>query len=224
MRLLIVEDDKELSEALATGLRDEGFAVDTEADGEAGLYTAASGEYDAVVLDLMLPGMDGFHVLDALRQEGNRVPVLLLTARREVEDRVQGLRLGADDYLPKPFSFDELLARLRALIRRSSGALNNLLRWGELVLDADARRVSWQQDPIGLTPTELALLEALLLHKGTTLSRTRLIRHAYDWTFDCDSNVIDAHMANLRRKLKSATGCPVIQTVRGIGFLIPEAP
>jgi DNA-binding response OmpR family regulator len=223
MRLLIVEDDRELAAALTQGFRDEGFAVDAAADGRDGLHGAESGEYDAIVLDILLPSMDGFQVVEALRQEGNQVPVLFLTARGEVSDRVKGLRLGGDDYLPKPFSFEELLARVRALIRRSSGASQNHLTWRDLRLDVDARQATWKGDPVALTPRELSLLEALLLNKGKTLSRTRLIRHVYDWSYDCDSNVIDAHVANLRRKLKRATGCQVVETVRGIGFLVSEA-
>ncbi|GAB4277006.1 MAG: response regulator transcription factor [Deferrisomatales bacterium] len=222
MRLLIVEDDRELVAALARGFRQEGFAVDVALDGRRGLRAAESGAYDAVVLDLMLPEIDGFWVIEALRQRGHRVPVLFLTARGEVENRVRGLRLGGDDYLPKPFAFDELVARVRALIRRSAGATRNRLAWRELVLDADARQVTWKGAPIALTPRELALLEALLLHRGKAVSRARLIRHVYEGAFTCDSNVLDVHVANLRRKLRRATGSPVVRTVRGAGFLVPE--
>jgi DNA-binding response OmpR family regulator len=222
LRLLIVEDDRTLTQALAAGFRDEGFAVDVAYDGREGLRAADSGEHDAIVLDVMLPELDGFLVVESLRQRGRQVPVIFLTARGEVENRVRGLRLGGDDYLCKPFSFEELLARVRALLRRGATLRQNCLRWGDLLLDVDARQVTCRGTPVPLTPRELSLLEALLLHTGKTLSRSRLIRHVYDRSFQCDSNVIDAHIANLRRKLRHATGSPVVVTVRGVGFLVPE--
>jgi len=224
MRLLLVEDDRELSATLLRGFRDEGFAVDQAFDGPEGLHLALGGEYDLMILDLMLPGCDGFQVLRDLRARGNRLPVLFLTARGSVEDRIQGLQLGGDDYLPKPFSFDELLARARAVLRRSAGLAQNELRWEELVMDVGAHRVSWEGTELDLTPKEFQILEAMLLHQGKTLSRTRLVMHVYDDAFDSDSNVVDAHMANLRRKLRAATGRRVIQTVRGVGFRIQETP
>lgn len=224
MRLLIVEDDRELSAALLRGFREEGFAVDQAFDGPEGLHLALGEEYDLMILDLMLPGCDGFEVLRELRQRGIRLPVLFLTARGSVEDRIQGLRLGGDDYLPKPFSFEELLARSRAVLRRCAGLAQDELHWDDLVVDVGAHRVSWGLAEVDLTPKEFQILEALLLHKGKTLSRTRLIMHVYDDAFDSDSNVVDAHIANLRRKLRAATGCNVIETVRGVGFRIREAP
>jgi len=224
VRLLIVEDDRDLSAVLQRGFRDEGFAVDQAFDGPEGLHLAFGGEYDLMILDLMLPGCDGFQVLRDLRARGSRLPVLFLTARGSVEDRIRGLQLGGDDYLPKPFSFEELLARARAVLRRSAGLAQNELRWEELAMDAGAHRVSWAGSELDLTPKEFQILEALLLHKGKTLSRTRLVMHVYDDAFDSDSNVVDAHVANLRRKLRAATGCSVIETVRGVGFRIREAP
>ena len=221
MRLLIVEDDTELSSALVRGFEDEGFAVDRAPDGPEGLHQALSGEHDLVILDLMLPGIDGFRVLRELREEGNRVPVLFLTARGSVEDRIRGLQLGGDDYLPKPFSFEELLARVRALLRRANGVAESALRWGELVVDAAAHTATWKGAPIPLTPKEFGLLEALLLQQGKVLNRSRLGLHVYDWSNDLDSNVLDVHLANLRRKLREATGSPVVETVRGVGFRIP---
>jgi len=222
MRLLIVEDDKPLATALAQGFREEGFAVDLALDGAEGLELARTAEHDAVVLDLMLPRLDGFEVLRSLRSEGNVVPVLFLTARDAVEDRVKGLKLGGDDYVTKPFSFDELLARVRSVLRRASGAAGDLLEWGDLVLDVAARTALWKGEEIDLTPKELSLLEALLFRKGKAVSRTRLIQHAYDFDHERDSNVIDAHVANLRRKLSQSTGSPIVETVRGMGFRIPK--
>jgi len=224
VRLLIVEDDVDLSNALTRGFREEGFAVDQAFDGEDGLCLARMGEHDLVVLDLMLPGMDGFRVLEILRREGNRIPVVFLTARGEVEDRIRGLRLGGDDYLPKPFRFEELLARVRAVLRRSHGAAQDVLRWGDLRLDVEAHRAFWGEEELALTPKEFQILEALLLHKGKALSRVRLSLQVYDHAFDAESNVIDAHVANLRRKLRTVGGQRVIETVRGVGFRIPETP
>ncbi|GAB4249656.1 response regulator transcription factor [Deferrisoma sp.] len=224
MRLLIVEDDVDLSNALTRGFREEGFAVDQAFDGEDGLCLARMGEHDLVVLDLMLPGMDGFRVLETLRGEGNRVPVVFLTARGDVEDRIRGLRLGGDDYLPKPFRFEELLARVRAVLRRTHGVEQDVLTWGRLRLDMEAHRAFWAERELSLTPKEFQILQALLLQKGKTLSRTRLSLQVYDHAFDAESNVLDAHVANLRRKLKAAGGERVIETVRGVGFRIPETP
>lgn len=225
MRLLIVEDDNDLSSALARGFREEGFAVDVAENGEDGLHLARSGDYDIVLLDLMLPGMNGFRVLETLRGEDQQVPVIFLTARGEVEDRVRGLRLGGDDYLVKPFSFDELLARIRSVMRRASGRSQNYLEWGGLRMEQDAHRVTWKGVILlEVTPTEYKILEALMLNQGAVLSRTRLSTHVYDNSFECDSNVIDAHVANLRKKLFQMTGERIIETVRGVGFQIPDRP
>lgn len=224
MRILIVEDDLELSGALARGFRDEGFSVDQAFTGPDGLHAALGAAHDLVVLDLMLPGLDGFRVLEALRDRGCRVPVVFLTARSGVEDRIRGLRLGGDDYLTKPFRFEELLARVRAVLRRASGIAQNRLQWGDLRLDLDAHRALWGDCETPLTPKEFQLLEALLLQRGKALSRTRLTLHLYDEAFDSDSNVIDAHMANLRRKLRAVSGTNVVETVRGVGFRVPEHP
>ncbi len=221
MRMLIVEDDGDLADALARGFREEGFAVDRAADGHEGLHAARSGEHDVVVLDLMLPGLDGFRVLETLRGEDNRVPVVFLTARGDVADRIRGLKLGGDDYLPKPFSFDELLARVRAVLRRSRGVAQDVLQRGPLRMEVEAHRLWWREEELHLTPREFQILEALLLARGKVLSRTRLILSVYDDAFDSDSNVIDAHIANLRRKLRRVAGEPVIETVRGVGFRIP---
>ncbi|MDF1551544.1 MAG: response regulator transcription factor [Deferrisomatales bacterium] len=224
MRLLLVEDDTDLSNTLARGFREEGFSVDQAFDGPEGLHVALGGEYDLVILDLMLPGFDGFRLLRDLRGRGHRVPVLFLTASADVEDRIRGLQLGGDDYLAKPFSFEELLARIRAVLRRAAGVAQNHLTWDGLRVEVDAHRVFWQDAEIPLTPKEFHILEALLLQQGKVLSRTRLVMHVYDEAFDSDSNVIDAHVANLRRKLRDASGSAVVETVRGVGFRIPEPP
>jgi DNA-binding response OmpR family regulator len=218
--MLLVEDDADLADALARGFREEGFAVDRAGDGPDGLHAARSGEHDLVVLDLMLPGFDGFRVLETLRAEGNRVPVVFLTARGDVADRIRGLQLGGDDYLAKPFSFDELLARVRAVLRRSRGGGQDVLTWGPLRVEVEVHRVWWAKEELSLTPREFQILEALLLAKGKVLSRTRLILSVYDDAFDSDSNVIDAHMANLRRKFRRVGGDDLIETVRGVGFRI----
>ncbi len=222
LRLLVVEDDVDLAAALARGFREEGFAVDRAFDGLEGLHAARSAEHDVVVLDLMLPRFDGFRVLETLRSEGNRVPVVFLTARGDVSDRIRGLQLGGDDYLPKPFSFDELLARVRAVLRRSRGVAQDVLVRGPLRMEVEAHRVWWGDVEVGLTPREFQVLETLLLAKGKVLSRTRLILSVYDDAFDSDSNVIDAHVANLRRKLRRVSGETIVETVRGVGFRIPE--
>lgn len=224
MRLLVVEDDIDLASVLVQGLREEEFAVDLACDGIDGLHRARSGEYDLVILDLMLPEMDGTEVLNHLRQEGNRVPVIVLTARGEVAERVLGLRTGADDYMAKPFSFDELLARIRAVLRRFHGHCGNDLSWGKLRMDLDGHRVFWVREEISLSPREFQILEALLLQQDKVLSRTHLIEHAYDDSFDCDSNVIDSHIAKLRRKLVQVAGVPIVETIRRVGYRVPCPP
>jgi DNA-binding response OmpR family regulator len=222
MRLLIVEDDQHLASVLGQGFREEGFAVDLAFDGESGLELAGTGEHDIIILDLMLPLRGGFEVLRELRREGGTVPVIFLSARGSVEDRVKGLKLGGDDYMVKPFSFDELLARVRAILRRATGAAENRLGWGDLVLDLTARRALWKGAEIPLTLKEFSILEALLYQKGKVVPRTRLLQHTYELGFDRDSNVLDVHVGNLRRKLNQATGSPVVETVRGVGYRIPE--
>lgn len=220
MRLLIVEDDRELSSALAKGLREEGYAVDQAFDGEDGLFEAGSGEHDLVILDVMLPRLDGYRILEELRKEKRGVPVIFLTARGETEDRVRGLRLGGDDYIVKPFDFEELLARIRSVLRRAAGSPENSFSCGSLVLDVGRRLVSWEGREIHTTPREFAILEALLMAGENVLSRSDIVRHTYDDSFDFDSNLVDVHIGNLRRKLKAATGLPFIETVRGVGFRI----
>jgi two-component system OmpR family response regulator len=215
MRLLVVEDEPDLLASLAKALREEGYAVDTAADGEDGLYKAQSLDYDAVVLDVMLPRLDGWQLLDRLR-ESKKTPVLMLTARDAPPDRVRGLDGGADDYVVKPFDLDELLARLRALIRRAAGQTRNLVEIGDVVVATDARRVTRAGRPIGLTPREYALVEFLALHRGRVVSRTELYEHLFDEDEDTLSNLLDVHVSNVRKKL----GAGLITTHRGHGYSI----
>ncbi len=226
MRLLLVEDARPLARTIAAGLSEEGFSVDVSHDGEEGLHLASELPFAAVILDRMLPGLDGLTVLSRLRAAGVRTPVLLLTALGEVGDRVDGLDAGADDYLVKPFAFPELLARVRALVRRGAGQARNLLEVGALRLDLSARQAAVAGSPLDLSATEFALLELLALERGRTFSRTQILGRLYQEERDPDSNVVDVFVARLRRKLESA-GAPagLILTVRGAGYRLapPEA-
>ena len=217
MRLLLIEDEGALAQVLRQALEEEGFRVDLAADGEEGLFRAGEVDYDAILLDLMLPGLDGFEVLSRLREPGRRpVPVLVLTARDGVPDRVRGLNLGADDYLVKPFDLEEMLARVRALIRRSADRPSPRLRVGDVTIDTVARTVHRGGASIDLTAKEYALLEYLALHAGEVVTRTRIYEHIYGEEEDTFSNVVDVYVGNLRRKL----GPDVIETRRGHGYLI----
>lgn len=216
MRILIIEDDPVLQRSLAATLREEGYAVDTASDGEDGLYKARETAYDAILLDVMLPRMDGWEVLTRLRPDFC-TPVLMLTARDTVPDRVKGLDSGADDYLTKPFDIDELLARLRALIRRAAGQPNSILEIGPLAVDTAAREVSVSGNAIVLTAREYALLEFLALHRGEVVTRSTLYEHLFDEEDSTLSNLLDVHVSNLRKKL----GHDVISTRRGHGYCIP---
>ena len=215
MRILIVEDEPDLLRGLAQVLREEGYAVDVAEDGEAGLYKAKNTAYDAIVLDVMLPVVDGFTVLEKLR-ETKATPVLMLTARAESVDRVRGLDSGADDYLAKPFDLDELLARLRALIRRALGHSTSSMSIGDVTIDFAARRVSRAGAEIDVTAREYALLEYLAQHRGRVVSRTQLYEHLFDECDDTLSNLLDVHVSNLRKKL----GHEFITTRRGHGYCI----
>ncbi len=215
MRILLIEDEADLLSGLARALREEGYAVDTAADGEEGLYKAQSAEYDAVVLDVMLPRMDGWEVLRSLRQS-RKTPVLMLTARDAARDRVRGLDTGADDYLVKPFDLGELFARLRALIRRSAGQTRNVIEIGGVVVDTAARSVFVSGIFVALTAREYVLLEFLALHRGETVTRSTLYEHLFDEDDDSLSNLLDVHVSNLRKKL----GHELIATRRGHGYCI----
>jgi two-component system OmpR family response regulator len=215
MRLLVVEDEPDLLNIVAKALREEGYAVDTASDGEEGLYKAQEWNYDAVVLDLMLPKMHGFDVVRALRTK-KKTPVLMLTARGRVNDKVQGLDAGADDYLAKPFDLNELFARLRALIRRSSGEASNVIALREVSIDVAARVVKREGVAIELTAREYALVEHLALNRGKLVTRTQLYDHLFDENDASMSNLLDVHVSNIRKKL----GHEFILTRRGHGYCI----
>lgn len=215
MRILIVEDEPDLQRALAMALRDEGYAVDLADNGADGLFNAESVDYDAIILDVMLPKLDGWEVLKRLRQ-ARKTPVLMLTARDTSQDRVRGLDTGADDYLVKPFDLPELMARLRALIRRASGQTTTQIQCGDVVLDTAARTVTESGKPVELTAREYALLEYLMMHKGEVVTRTALYEHLFDEDDSTLSNLLDVHVSNLRKKL----GHDFITTRRGHGYCI----
>jgi DNA-binding response OmpR family regulator len=216
MRVLLVEDDRLLGEGVRTGLGQAGFAVAWAKDGEEANLALGTERFDAVVLDLGLPGPDGLTVLRRLRARGSRVPVLILTALDSVEDRVAGLDAGADDYLPKPFALAELQARLRALVRRSSGSAQPVLRHGRVALDPASRTVTLDGRPVELSARELATLHELLLNAGRVLSRAQLEEKLYGWGEEIESNAVEVYVHHLRRKLYP----DLIQTVRGVGYLV----
>ncbi|MCX7766346.1 MAG: response regulator [Candidatus Sumerlaeia bacterium] len=220
MRILIIEDYKPLQKALTQGLKESGFAVDATGDGEEGLWYAESNDYDVIILDLMLPGKDGWQILRALRQQGKEVPVLILTARSDVEERVKGLDLGADDYLVKPFAFEELLARVRALLRRAYQRKNPLIRIADLSIDTARKEVRRGSKLIELTPREYALLEYLAFRQGEVVTRTEIWEHVYDFHSEATSNVVDVYIGYLRRKIDKDFHPPVIHTRRGIGYYL----
>ena len=216
--MLVVEDDRRMAGLLRRGLEEGGYAVDLAADGPEGLWYATENQYDAIVLDVMLPGFDGFELCRRLRDAGNWIPVLMLTARGEVRDRAKGLDAGADDYLTKPFSFIELTARLRALSRRGRAERPAILEVGDLRLDPASRRVSRGEVELELSPKEFALLELLLAHPGEVLTRTRIIESVWDFAYDGTSNVVDQYVGYLRRKIDQPFGRADIETVRGVGY------
>jgi two-component system, OmpR family, copper resistance phosphate regulon response regulator CusR len=220
MRILVVEDDRKVAGFIEQGLHEEGYAVDLARNGDEGTMLAHVNEYDVVLLDVGLPKKNGFQVAAELRSEGRNTPILMLTSRDGVEDVVRGLNAGADDYLAKPFPFDELLARIRALIRRGGAERLDMLRYDVVVLDR-LRHVATANDrPLDLTPKEFQLLEYFLLHAEEVVRRTTLLEKVWDMQFDPESNVIDVHIKNLRRKLADATGEPLLANIRGVGFTL----
>lgn len=226
MRLLVIEDSRRLRQSLEEGLRRSGYAVDTAADGQQGYELARAGSYDVVVLDLMLPGMAGLEILRKLRQQRNGVHVLILTARDAIENRVEGLRMGADDYLIKPFAFDELVARIQTLVRRKHELKNPLVVVGPLEINTAARTASRNGAPLDLTAREFALLEYLSLRKGHIVSRTEIEEHIYDGRVEPASNVVDSAVCVLRRKIDDPTqGAKdsLIQTKRNLGYMLDGA-
>jgi two-component system OmpR family response regulator len=224
MRVLVVEDQPKMARLLKRGLRDDGFVVDVAATGEDALWMAASTEFDAVVLDVMLPGIDGFEACRRLRADGVWAPVLILTARDSIEDRVAGLDGGADDYLAKPFSFAELSARLRALVRRGAVERPTVLRVGDLELDPAAQRVTREGEPIALSAKEFSLLETFMRRPGTVLTRLQLLEHAWDYEYENRSNVVDVYVRYLREKIDRPFGRDSIETIRGTGYRFREGP
>jgi two-component system, OmpR family, response regulator len=219
MRVLVVEDEPNLQRQLKTALEGAGYAVDTASDGEDGHYLGTTENYDAVVLDLGLPELDGLTVLDRWRRDGKAMPVLVLTARDSWSDKVAGLDAGADDYLAKPFQTEELIARLRALIRRAAGQATSELIAGGVRLDSRSGRVTLDGEPVKLTAQEFKLLSYLMHHKGKVVSRTELIEHIYDQDFDRDSNTIEVFITRIRKKL----GSDLISTTRGLGYSLNES-
>jgi DNA-binding response OmpR family regulator len=218
MRLLLIEDSARLRATLERGLRKAGYAVDSSRDGREGLWLATENEYDVLILDLMLPEIDGLTVLRTLRENGKTTHVLILSARDMVEDRIQGLRMGADDYLVKPFSFDELCARLEALVRRSYQAKNPVIRIGDLEVSTVARRIWYAGREVRLTPGEYSVLELLVLHAGRVVSRRDLWEHLYAFDSEPASNLVDVLVYSLRKKLDGTQG--LIKTRRGEGYVI----
>ncbi len=220
MRVLVVEDDVKMAALMRRGLEREGYAVDIASDGDEALWAAREHEYDAVVLDVMIPGPNGFEVCRTLRKEGHWVPVIMLTARDRVDDRVSGLDAGADDYLVKPFAFAELYARLRALLRRDPVERPVVLRVGDLELDPTTRVVTRGTTKIDLTAKEFSLLEFLMSRPGVVVSRTSILDHVWDFAYDGTSNVVDVYIRYLRDKVDRPFGQRSIQTVRGAGYRI----
>ena len=224
MRLLLIEDDTKLAASLSRGLRREGYAVDLAGDADGALHQAAVWDYDGILLDVMLPGRDGFAVCRELRDRGCWAPVMMLTARDEVADRIAGLDVGADDYLPKPFDFGELLARLRALLRRVPAERPVRLEIGDLVVDPATHTVTRAGEAVTLTAREFTLLEFLARHAGEVVTRTSLLEHVWDEHYEGSTNIIDVYVSYLRKKLEQPFGRPLIRTVRGVGYAVDTVP
>jgi DNA-binding response OmpR family regulator len=224
MRLLLIEDYPLLQKSLLQGLREAGFAVDATGDGEEGLWYAEGNDYDAVILDLMLPKKDGLSILRELRAAGKPTPVLILTARDKVEDRIAGLDAGADDYLVKPFDFDELLARVRSLVRRRYQDKSPLIVISDFRMDTTSRRVWRGDDELHLTMREYALLEYLVRRRGQVISRTDIWEHVYDFNSEASSNVVDVYIGYLRRKIERPGRPALIHTIRGRGYCLGDQP
>ena len=219
MKLLVIEDDREAAAYLVKGLGESGYVVDHAHEGRDGLFMASSGSYDALIVDRLLPGMDGLAIIAALRAAEVRTPVLILSALGAVDDRVKGLRAGGDDYLVKPFAFTELLARIEALLRRGSGsAQTTRLRVGDLEMDLLARTVRRAAQELDLLPREFRLLEFLMRHAGQVVTRTMLLENVWDYHFDPQTNVIDVHVSRLRQKIDKGFERPLLHTVRGAGY------
>jgi DNA-binding response OmpR family regulator len=220
MRILVIEDDMGVASFVRRGLREQNYVVDLAADGEEALFLAQTGDYDAIILDLVLPKASGLEVARALRRDAKTVPILILSAKEDLESKVTGLDAGADDYLTKPFRFEELLARLRALLRRQTGLLPQVLRLADLELDSLRRRVRRGGCEIALTSREYSLLEYLMRKCGQVVTRTMLAEHVWEHDFDPMSNVIDVHISRLRRKIDAGFEPKLLQTIRGSGYVL----
>ena len=223
MRILIIEDDRESADYLVKAFREVGYVADLAGDGDEGLSMAESGDYDVLVVDRMLPKRDGLSVIGALREKGNRTPVLILSALGQVDDRIKGLRAGGDDYLPKPYSFAELLARVEVLARRRVGrSEETVLRVGDLELDRLSHSVRRGTEEISLQPREFRLLEYLMQHAGQVVTRTMLLENVWDYHFDPQTNVIDVHISRLRSKIDKGFSQPLLHTIRGAGYMVRD--
>ena len=222
MRVLVVEDEKQVLNFVKKGFKEHGFSVDTAMDGREGFFLATGENYDCIVLDIMLPKLDGYEMVQQLRNKSIKTPIIFLTAKDTVEDKVKGLDLGGDDYLVKPFSFSELLARVRALMRRGKEEKTTHYQEGDLVLDISKRLVKRKEKVISLTPTEFTLLQYLFEHKAEVVTRTMISENVWGYDFDSMTNVIDVHITNLRKKIDLAGEKPLIHTLRGVGYVLEE--
>ena len=223
MKALLIEDDRKISGFVRKGLKEQGFVVDFSEDGDDGWIMASTQSYDVIILDIMLPGRDGLSILRNLRDRGNTVPVIILTARSALNERIEGLNLGADDYLSKPFFMEELLARIHAVTRRASGVSLNILQCGDLTIDLINRNVNCRGREIELTAREFSLLELLIRSPDRVFTRTQIIEHVWGYDFDPQTNVVDVYIRRLRTKISQAPGAPKIETVRGVGYRLKKA-
>ncbi len=222
MRILVIEDELKLSNNIKQGLTESGFAVDQSFDGEEGQYLAESEEYDAIVLDIMLPKIDGVSLCKELRKKQIKTPILMLTAKSRLDDKVEGLDAGADDYLTKPFEFAELKSRINALLRRSHNQAETVITIGDLVVDPKSHKVERNNNVISLTAKEFAILEFLARHKDEVVTRTQILEHTWDYNFDSMSNIVDVFVATLRKKIDGESNKKLLHTVRGVGFKLSE--
>jgi heavy metal response regulator len=223
MRILLVEDDKTIASFISKGLKEAGFATDHAEDGVDGLHLALNEPYDAAIIDIMLPGLDGLSLIEELRRKKVNTPIIVLSAKRSVDDRIKGLQMGGDDYLTKPFSFSELLARVQALIRRSSSVPEPTgLEAGDLSMDIVTRRVTRGGKQIDLQPREFSLLEYLMRNRGRVLSKTMILEHVWDYNFDPQTNVVDVLVCRLRNKVDKEFENKMIQTIRGVGYVLKD--
>ena len=222
MKVLLVEDERKIADFVCAGFKEQGFVVDHCDNGNDGFARASTGSYDVIVLDIMLPGRDGLSILKGLRKAGNATPIILLTARNELDDRIEGLTLGADDYLAKPFFVEELVARIQALLRRVSGERQNVLAVGELRLDRISREVTWSGETVDLTGREFNLIEYLMRSPGRVFTRTQILEHVWGYDFDPSTNVVDVCIQRIRKKIASIGVAPdgdsPIESVRGVGY------